>query len=188
MLESVPQQHSGGERTGHLKKKPYILQLVIVVFGAIMRILSLAFLSAVTAFAPATKTSFRRISSLKMGKSQEELKKEVGHMAVDDFVKSGMVVGFGSGSIVHSAIERLAEKRKSGESYKWVAVPGRIEEQVRSYVNNERSLFTISRIDVVIIGADEVDPGSNFVKGDGGALVREKMVTNIAEKFIVVGK
>ena len=35
-------------------------------------------------------------------------------------------------------------------------------------------------------GADEVDPDLNLVKGGGGALLREKMVEIVADKFIVI--
>ena len=41
-------------------------------------------------------------------------------------------------------------------------------------------------MDVAIDGADEVDPDLNLVKGGGGALLREKMVEIVADKFIVI--
>ncbi|KAL1208346.1 putative ribose-5-phosphate isomerase 3 [Cardamine amara subsp. amara] len=41
-------------------------------------------------------------------------------------------------------------------------------------------------IDLHVDGAGEVDPNSDLVKGHGGALRHEKMVENVAEKFIVV--
>ena len=47
--------------------------------------------------------------------SQDELKKLVGYKAVDDYVKSGMVVGLGTGSTAYFAVERVGEKLKSGE-------------------------------------------------------------------------
>ena len=39
---------------------------------------------------------------------------------------------------------------------------------------------------LVHTGADEVDPDLNLVKGGGGALLREKMVEIVADKFIVI--
>ena len=38
--------------------------------------------------------------------STDELKKLVGYKAVDDYVKSGMVVGLGTGSTAYFAVER----------------------------------------------------------------------------------
>lgn len=48
------------------------------------------------------------------------------------------------------------------------------------------ALDTHPRIGLAIDGADEVDPNLDLVKGRGGALLREKMVEAVAEKFIVV--
>lgn len=41
-------------------------------------------------------------------------------------------------------------------------------------------------VDVVIDGADEVDPDLQLIKGGGGALLREKMVEVVSKKFIVI--
>ena len=49
------------------------------------------------------------------------------------------------------------------------------------------TLDTHSKLDVAIDGADEVDPDLNLVKGGGGALLREKMVEIVSDKFIVIG-
>ncbi|CAJ1936650.1 unnamed protein product [Cylindrotheca closterium] len=153
-----------------------------------MRILSLAFLSAVTAFAPLTRTSFRSTISLEMGKSQDELKKEVGYKAVDDYVKSGMVVGLGTGSTAYFAVERVGQLLKSGELKDIVCIPTsvRTKEQAESLDIPLVTLDTHSNLDVSIDGADEVDPDLNLVKGGGGALLREKMVEIMSEKFIVI--
>lgn len=47
-----------------------------------------------SAFSPAV-VSTRSTTHLKMALSQDELKKQVGYKAVDDYVKSGTVVGLG---------------------------------------------------------------------------------------------
>lgn len=145
----------------------------------------------VSAFAP-TKVSHHRItsSSLLMAKSQDELKKEVGYKSVDDYVKSGMVVGLGTGSTAYFAVERLGQKLASGELKDIVAIPTsvRTKEQAESLKIPLVTLDTHSKLDVAIDGADEVDPDLNLVKGGGGALLREKMVEVCADKFIVIGE
>jgi ribose 5-phosphate isomerase A len=160
-----------------------------------MRILSVALLSAATAnaftaFAPSSKTALRSITSLSMGKSQDELKKDVGYKAVDDYVKSGMVVGLGTGSTAYFAVERVGQKLKSGELKDVVCIPTsiRTKEQAESLGIPLVTLDTHSNLDVAIDGADEVDPDLNLVKGGGGALLREKMVEIMSKKFIVIGK
>ena len=122
--------------------------------------------------------------------SQAELKKQVGYKAVDDYVKSGMVVGLGTGSTAYYAVERVGELLKSGELKDILAIPTsvRTKEQAESLGIPLVTLDTHSRLDVAIDGADEVDPNLNLVKGGGGALLREKMVEIMADKFIVIGK
>jgi ribose 5-phosphate isomerase A len=123
-----------------------------------------------------------------MALSQDELKKMVGYKSVDDYVKSGMVVGLGTGSTAAFAVDRLGELLKSGELKDILAIPTsiRTKEQAESLGIPLVTLDTHSKLDVAIDGADEVDPDLNLVKGGGGALLREKMVEVCAEKFIVI--
>jgi len=112
----------------------------------------------------------------------------VGYKSVDDYVKSGMVVGLGTGSTAYFAVERLGELLKSGDLTDIVAIPTsvRTKEQAESLDIPLVTLDTHSKLDVAIDGADEVDPDLNLVKGGGGALLREKMVEVCADKFIVI--
>lgn len=127
-------------------------------------------------------------TKIQMALSQDELKKMVGYKSVDDYVKSGMVVGLGTGSTAYYAVERLGELLKSGELTDIVAIPTsvRTKEQAESLEIPLVTLDTHSKLDVAIDGADEVDPDLNLVKGGGGALLREKMVEVCADKFIVI--
>jgi ribose 5-phosphate isomerase A len=120
--------------------------------------------------------------------SQDELKKLVGYKAVDDYVKSGMVVGLGTGSTAYFAVERVGEKLKSGELKDIIAIPTsvRTKEQAESLGIPLVTLDTHSKLDVAIDGADDVDDDLNLTKGGGGALFREKIVENCATKFIVI--
>jgi ribose 5-phosphate isomerase A len=134
-----------------------------------------------------SSTSARFSSSTAM-LSQDELKKQVGYKAVDDYVKSGMVVGLGTGSTAYYAVERVGAKLKSGELTDILAIPTsvRTKEQAESLGIPLVTLDTHSKLDVAIDGADEVDPKMNLTKGGGGALFREKIVEVCATKFIVI--
>merc|ERR1719454_373915 len=129
----------------------------------------------------------RRSSRISMA-TQDELKKQVGFKAVDDYVKSGMKVGLGTGSTAAFAVERVGELLKSGELKDIVGIPTsiRTKEQAESLGIPLATLDEYSDLDVAIDGADEVDPDLNLVKGGGGALLREKMVEVCAKKFIVI--
>lgn len=122
------------------------------------------------------------------GLSQDDLKKMVGYKAVDDHVKSGMVVGLGTGSTAAFAVERVGQKVKSGELKDIICIPTsvRTKEQAESLGIPLCTLNEKSHIDVSIDGADEVDPDWNLVKGGGGALLREKMVEIVSDKFICI--
>jgi len=157
--------------------------------------LCLASIASVSAFAPSAKIASRptfATTSLKMSSetalTQDELKKMVGYKSVDDYVKSGMVVGLGTGSTAYFAVERLGQLLKDGELEDIVAIPTsiRTKEQAEELGIPLVTLDTHSKLDVAIDGADEVDPALNLVKGGGGALLREKMVEVCADKFIVI--
>jgi ribose 5-phosphate isomerase A len=144
-----------------------------------------------TAFKPATRSYSITTSSLRMAAlTQDELKKMVGYKAVDDYVTSGMVVGLGTGSTAYFAVERLGQLLKDGTLKDIVAIPTsvRTKEQAEELGIPLVTLDTHSKLDVAIDGADEVDPDLNLVKGGGGALLREKMVEVMADKFIVIGE
>ncbi|OEU17599.1 ribose 5-phosphate isomerase [Fragilariopsis cylindrus CCMP1102] len=149
-------------------------------------------LGTVNAFSPVAITSRQSTSfALNMAETaltQDELKKMVGYKAVDDYVKSGMVVGLGTGSTAYFAVERVGNLLKSGELKDIVCIPTseRTKEQALSLDIPLVTLDTHSKLDVAIDGADEVDPSLNLVKGGGGALLREKMVEVMADKFIVI--
>ncbi|KAL7487231.1 hypothetical protein ACHAW6_012828 [Cyclotella cf. meneghiniana] len=145
----------------------------------------------ISAFAPATKIALHprfQTTHFMAALTQDELKQQVGYKSVDDYVKSGMVVGLGTGSTAYYAVERLGQKLASGELKDIVAIPTsvRTKEQAESLGIPLVTLDTHSKLDVAIDGADEVDPDLNLVKGGGGALLREKMVEVCADKFIVI--
>lgn len=120
--------------------------------------------------------------------SQDELKKLVGYKAVDDYVKSGMVVGLGTGSTAAFAVERVGQKLKSGELKDIICIPTseRTRDQALSLGIPLVTLNEKSRLDVSIDGADDVDPDLCLIKGGGGALLREKMVEVVSDKFICI--
>jgi Ribose 5-phosphate isomerase A (phosphoriboisomerase A) len=169
-------------QTSKISRQIKMRFVAVAVFGAVS-------ISAFTSLGPTRTRAFSR-SALNMALSQDELKKQVGYKAVDDYVKSGMVVGLGTGSTAYYAVERVGQLLKSGELKDIVAIPTsvRTKEQAESLGIPLVTLDSYSKLDVAIDGADEVDPDLNLVKGGGGALLREKMVEIVSDKFIVIGK
>lgn len=115
------------------------------------------------------------------------MKQEVGKAAAAK-VRSGSVVGLGTGSTTAYAIEYLGERLASGDLKDIVGVPTSFQAEVlaKKYGIPLVTLDAIDRIDIAIDGADEVDPNKNLIKGGGAAHTREKVVDCLAEEFIVV--
>lgn len=121
-----------------------------------------------------------------MGSTQE--KKNAAYHAVDKYIQCNMVVGLGTGSTVFFVLERLGEKIKKRELTNIVCIPTSetTRQQAETLSIPLTTLDEHSTVDVVIDGADEIDASLNLVKGRGAALLREKMVAQCAEKFVVV--
>jgi ribose 5-phosphate isomerase A len=115
------------------------------------------------------------------------MKQEVGKAAAQR-VKSGAIVGLGTGSTTAYAIEYIGERLKSGEIKDIKGIPTSFQATVlaKQYGIPLTTLDEVDRIDVAIDGADEVDPQKNLIKGGGAAHTREKIVDSLAEEFIVV--
>jgi len=102
-------------------------------------------------------------------------------------IRSGMIVGMGSGSTVDCAIELFGQRvRDEGLQTRLVVASSRSEAACRKAGLTPETLCAVERLDFLIDGADEFDPEFNLLKGGGGALVREKLLAVCAREFVVV--
>jgi ribose 5-phosphate isomerase A len=117
----------------------------------------------------------------------DTLKREAAERAVD-FVQSGMVLGLGRGSPANFAIDSIGARLRSGALRDIVGVPTSeaTAARARRLGIPLSTLVEHPVLDLVVDGADEVDPGLNLIKGLGGALLREKIVEIAARRFVVV--
>ncbi|MBE9070404.1 ribose-5-phosphate isomerase RpiA, partial [Leptolyngbya cf. ectocarpi LEGE 11479] len=115
------------------------------------------------------------------------MKQEVGRAAAAQ-VKSGAIVGLGTGSTTAFAIQFIGERLAAGEITDIVGIPTSFQASVLAKKHGIplTTLDEAPRIDIAIDGADEVDPQQNLIKGGGAAHTREKVVDGLAERFIVV--
>ena len=112
----------------------------------------------------------------------DDAKRTVGRRA-GDLVEDGMRVGLGTGSTVAHTISALGERSLA---LTCVATSTQTEEAARAAGLRLVSADDLDAVDIAIDGADEVDPDLNLTKGGGGALVREKIVAAMADRFVVV--
>ncbi len=115
--------------------------------------------------------------------NQDELKALVGRAALD-VVVPGTIVGVGTGSTVNCFIDALAtiKDRISGAVSSSVASTQRLQAHGITVLDANQ----VERIPVYIDGADEIDHRGHMVKGGGAALTREKIVADLAERFVCI--
>jgi ribose 5-phosphate isomerase A len=115
------------------------------------------------------------------------LKEQAARQALT-YVRSGMVVGLGSGSTSAYFVDLLGQEMRAGALQEIVGVPtsSATEEQARALGIPLSTLADQPRLDLAVDGADEVDPDLNLIKGLGRALLREKIVEIHAERFVIV--
>lgn len=109
-------------------------------------------------------------------------------VAAADLVRSGMLVGLGTGSTAALLIDELIRRARSGLSIMCVPTSDRSAVQARA-----GGLALLGEppsdrlIDITIDGADEVEDGTlNLIKGAGGALLREKIVAACSRELVII--
>lgn len=115
--------------------------------------------------------------------TQDELKQAVAEAALD-YVVEGKIVGVGTGSTARLFIEALAgmKDRIAGA----VASSEDTKRRLEGHGIKVFDLNDVTDIPVYIDGADEITPEMHMIKGGGGALTREKIVSAVAQKFICI--
>jgi ribose 5-phosphate isomerase A len=105
-----------------------------------------------------------------------------------DFVRSGMVLGLGTGSTTSYFVDLLGESLATGDLQDIQIVPTSevTAEQASAWHIPLVKLSDFPLLDLVIDGADEVDSNLNLIKGLGRALLREKIVAIHTHRFIVI--
>jgi ribose 5-phosphate isomerase A len=117
----------------------------------------------------------------------EEYKRQAAERALE-FVRSGMIVGLGTGTTAIYATRRLGKLLREGSLRDIVCVP---TSRATAATAQELGIPLVSdelaqSIDVSIDGADEVSSDLHLIKGGGGALLREKIVAESSRRRVFV--
>ena len=97
-----------------------------------------------------------------------------------------MLVGLGTGSTVRFLVDRLGERVRD-EGLRITGVPTSEATAAQAISLGIALADPDAAIDLAIDGADEVELGTlRLIKGLGGALLREKIVAQLARRFVVV--
>ena len=103
-------------------------------------------------------------------------------------VRSGMVLGLGSGTTSALMVQAIGRKLREGTLRDIVGVPSSsaIAAVARESGVPLATLDERPALDLNLDGADEVDPNLDLIKGLGGALLWEKIVATAAREVVIL--
>jgi len=115
--------------------------------------------------------------------NQDQLKRLVGEAALE-YVRTDSIIGVGTGSTVNCFIEALLQSgiRIEAAVSSSEATTALLEAGGIKVID----LNQTGGLDVYIDGADEFDAHRRLIKGGGGALTREKIVTAASRTFVCI--
>ena len=101
-------------------------------------------------------------------------------------VRSGMLVGLGTGTTAAYAISALGKRIADGLDCRAVATSNRTAAAARAEGIPVIEFADVAAIDLAIDGVDEIDAMLRAIKGAGGAMLREKVVAQAAVRMIAI--
>ncbi len=111
------------------------------------------------------------------------MKQAVAEAALE-YVVDDTIIGVGTGSTANFFIDALAKIKHRIEGT--VASSIATEERLKSHGIPVLEINSVDRMSIYVDGADESNKVLHLIKGGGGALTREKIVAEVADKFICI--
>jgi ribose 5-phosphate isomerase A len=118
-----------------------------------------------------------------MAEHVTDLGKQAAGRAAAALVEPDMVIGLGTGSTVACFLDALAAR---GIPVTGLPTSEATAARARELGFRVLDPAQVARLDLAVDGADELDGALNLVKGGGGALLREKVVAWLADRFVVI--
>lgn len=100
------------------------------------------------------------------------------------FIEDNSTIGIGTGNTINLFIKELATIKHRIDAC--VASSRQTEILLKEYGLPVINLNSVATLDLYIDSADEVNNNGEMIKGGGGALTGEKIVANVAKKFICI--
>ena len=113
--------------------------------------------------------------------------KEIIAIKALDYVANNSVIGLGTGSTANFFIKHLANKIKNERLNIQVVASSTVSEiEATRNKLNLIGIDTLETLDLYVDGADEITNDLNVLKGRGYDLVKEKILAQSANKFIII--
>ena len=116
--------------------------------------------------------------------SSDDQKRAAAEAALE-FVQPGEVLGVGTGSTANYFIDMLAE-HFAGQVPACVSSSNASTERLRGHGFKVVDLAEVDSYSIYVDGADEFDVALAMIKGGGGALTSEKIVSSMAWQFVCI--
>ena len=121
----------------------------------------------------------------------ERLKKRAAEYAVTTYVRSGMSIGLGTGSTVYYSIQKIGQlcAENTLQGITCVSTSNATDQCARQCgisIVQYHDIFSTTKLDITIDGADYINSKKQLVKGGGGALTREKIVAYNSQQVIII--
>jgi ribose 5-phosphate isomerase A len=119
--------------------------------------------------------------------SQQDLKQQAADAAlalIEPLLTAQAVIGVGTGSTADLFIDGLAKYQ--GRFRGAVASSERSAKRLAALGILVLDLNEVQTMPVYVDGADEINSQLHMIKGGGGALTREKIVSSVAKKFVCI--
>jgi ribose 5-phosphate isomerase A len=101
-------------------------------------------------------------------------------------VQDGMRLGLGTGSTADAFLHALGKRVAQGLRVSGLPTSHRTADLAKSLGIDVLEFDDIEQLDLGVDGADEIDPDLNVVKGRGGALLYEKLVALICDRYLII--
>ncbi|XP_068659549.1 uncharacterized protein [Aristolochia californica] len=126
-------------------------------------------------------------TNVAVAEARDALKRALAKKAVG-LIKSGMVVGLGTGSTASVATEELGKLIRQRKLKDIVAVGANYQSRVlaRQFGVKTIDLNDVNQIDIAFDGVDEVDINKNLLKGGGAAHTMQKVLDSAAKECIIL--
>ncbi len=105
-----------------------------------------------------------------------------------EYIGDGMIIGYGTGSTMAQAVNYV-RKLVHEEKMKLYFIPTSFQSRQLLLENNLpiTSLYEYPEPDLMIDSFDQADIEGNVIKGGGGAMLLEKVITQASRKVIFIG-
>jgi ribose 5-phosphate isomerase A len=118
--------------------------------------------------------------------SPQDRAKQAAADAAAAIVEDGMLVGLGSGTTLRRFVRSLGARVRQGLKMTGVSTSESTRALAVELGITVADLNDVGELDLVLDGADEIDPQGQMIKGGGGNLLWEKIVATAGRRFVAV--